>query len=318
MATSKRMKEQAERKKWAIALHGGAGTISKTSAPEKLTKRKKGLQAALEIGVKKLKEGASAVDVAEAVVRSLEDCPYFNAGRGSVLAADGKVYMEASIMDGSTKACGAVTGVTTVQNPISLAKAVMQKTENVFYSGIGAEEFATTVGLKRQELDYFITKRRKDEKDKKLEKTKPKGTVGCVVLDQEGRLAAATSTGGQTAKKFGRIGDSPIIGAGNHANELCAVSGTGFGEQFIRHNVAYDVYARMKYGGATLEAATKEIITKVLAEDDGGLVAVDKFGNISMPFNSLGMNRAAADGERGIFSVSIHEEELPLPIKKSD
>lgn len=291
----------------SLALHGGAGTlIQGTMTPEQEAQYISALKAALDTGYILLTQGASALDAVEATVKSLEDCVLFNAGRGSVFTAQGNHEMDASIMDGKTRKAGAVSLVSCIKNPISLARCVMEKTEHVFMAGSGAMQFAQQQGFEIYPTDYFYSDFRfqqwqqikntdsfqLDHSDKKDSKF---GTVGAVALDSEGNLAAATSTGGMTNKKFGRVGDSPMIGAGNYANNYtCAVSCTGSGEFFIRGVVAYDVSCLMEYKGFTLQQAAEEVIMNRVHQlgGDGGLIAVDRFGNIAMPFNTEGMYRA--------------------------
>jgi len=271
---------------------------------------------ALAMGRDMLAGGATALDVCEAVIRSMEDNPMFNAGVGAVFNEQGEHELDASIMDGSTMQCGAVAGVRTIKNPISLARKVMTETRHVLLAGEGAEKFAKSVGVELVENKHFDTEGRRRSLERLLRERKrtgslvPKdrrydyGTVGCVVLDRDGRLAAATSTGGMTAKKWGRVGDTPILGAGNYADNYAAISCTGTGEEFIRHAVARSVTARMAYGGQTLEEASAAVVHDVLKEGDGGLIAVDRDGNIATPFNSSGMYRAMANS-RGLFKVAI-------------
>ncbi|HRX29083.1 MAG TPA: isoaspartyl peptidase/L-asparaginase [Saprospiraceae bacterium] len=292
---------------FAIALHGGAGTLVKgMMTEEKEHQYKQALKEALDAGIEVLSKGGSALDAVETTVRVLEDCPLFNAGRGSVFTADGLHEMDASIMDGRNKEAGAVSLVQHIKNPISLAKAVMLHSGHVFLAGKGAEQFAKEQGLEECGDEYFYDEFRylqwqeiKDSDSFQLDHSKSKdfkfGTVGCVALDGEGNLAAATSTGGMTNKKFGRVGDSPMIGAGTYANnETCAVSCTGSGEYFIRGVVAYDVSALMEFGRKSLIEAADEVIQKRVLSigGDGGLIAVDANGNIAMPFNTEGMYRA--------------------------
>ena len=314
---------------WSIALHGGAGTIDKDSPKELVTAYESALAAALDEGTRRLAAGQSALDVAEAVVRILEDNELFNAGRGAALTAKGTVELDSSIMDGATLKCGAVAGVRTVKNPISQARLVMLKTPHVLLAGDGAEDFATSQGVTRVPNDSFITPRRRKMLDDHLKEQAAKpaaaasplpidtlapaspqhrfGTVGCVVRDTKGNLAAATSTGGMTGKRFGRIGDSPLIGAGNYAsNTTCAISCTGTGEQFIRHGVARMVAARMELAGESVDQAARHLVFKTLSPDDGGLIAVSRDGSISMPYNSEGMFRAAASSG-GLRLVKIWE-----------
>ena len=245
--------------------------------------------------------GGTSLDAVEVCIRMMEDCPLFNAGKGAVFNAEGKNEMDASVMDGKTGLAGAVAGVTTIKNPISAARAVMEKSQHVMLSGKGAEIFAASQGLEIVAQDYFFTRERWNDYLKARQKAdslelidKKHGTVGCVAIDKYGNLAAGTSTGGMTMKKYGRIGDSPIIGAGTYAdNNTCAVSATGHGEYFIRNVVAYDISALMKYRELSLKDATSEVIMKKLKSQggNGGVIAVDKNGNIAMTFNTAGMFR---------------------------
>ena len=301
--------------RWAIAIHGGAGTIAREAPAEQLAEHKAALEVALRHGQTMLANGASAMDVCEAVVRILEDDPHFNAGKGAVFNEKGEHELDASIMDGATLSCGAVAGVRTVRNPVSLARLVMQRTKHVLLMGEGAEQFATLMGVERVPNTWFDTEHRRKVLEEVLREraaglAKPAhtyGTVGCVVRDAQGHLAAATSTGGLTGKRWGRVGDTPIIGAGNWADARVAVSGTGTGEQFIRHAVARTIAARMEYGGQSLQQATEALVQHTLQPDDGGVIAVDRDGRIAMPYNSEGMYRGAADST-GRFEVHIHEE----------
>lgn len=308
--------------RFAIAIHGGAGGDPANWSAEEKTARQEGLKAALQIGVDMLKKGSSSLDVVEQVVISLEDNPVFNAGRGAILNAAGEHELDASIMDGLKHRCGAVASVTTIKNPISLARRVMEDTPHVMLIGSGAEQFADSINAATQTPEYFRTPAQIDRwkkwRDRQKENTQGVsaaetsadplrylGTVGCVVLDSAGNLAAATSTGGTLGKRWGRVGDSPIIGAGTYAdNASCAVSCTGIGELFIRHHVAADIAARMKYGNATLNDAAQEVTHQVLPKDSGGLIAVSKDGEISMPFNTPGMSRGAAD-HTGRFEILL-------------
>ncbi len=293
---------------FAMALHGGAGSPGKL-ANEELRAYKLSLERALKIGVQVLRSGGTSLDAIEKVIRHLEDDPRFNAGRGAVFNSEGGHELDASIMDGRTKACGAVAGVKTVKNPISLARLVMTQTRHVLLAGEGADKFAVEMDVDRVDQKYFWTEKRfqswkkaqQRERDKAGEKHK--GTVGCVALDQHGNLAAGTSTGGLTNKKFGRIGDSPIVGAGTYAdNKTCAVSCTGIGEHFIRNAVAYDVSALMAYKKLSVQKAVETVIHHKLKKDDGGIIAVAHDGSIWMDFNTEGMARAAADST-GRFEV---------------
>ena len=293
--------------RWVIVIHGGAGVISKSMPDPVREGYLASLRQALRQGASALEAGETAVDVAERVVRFLEDDPHFNAGKGAVFTHDLKHELDASIMDGRTLACGAVTGATTVRHPITLARKVMERSPHVFFGGEGAERFADTVGVERVPNTWFDTPRRREQIENRLRKEGAKGTVGCVVLDASGHLAAATSTGGLTDKRFGRIGDSPIIGAGNYADDRsCAVSGTGTGEQFIRHTVARSIAARMEFGGESLEEACRQVVFHRLNPGDGGVIAVSRTGEIATVFNSPGMFRGIATAE-GRFETAIWE-----------
>lgn len=303
---------------YAIAIHGGAGTILKnTMTPEKEKAYLDGLKNAIEAGETILKNGGSSLDAVEKAVRSLEDNPLFNAGKGAVFSNAGKNEMDASIMNGADLSAGAVAGISNVKNPISLAKGIMQKSEHVFLAGNGAIEFAHLIGSEFEEDAYFFEQMRFDQlqqakqsdgvfldhtTDKFEHGEKKFGTVGAVALDIHGNLAAGTSTGGMTNKKFGRVGDSPIIGAGTYANnETCAISCTGHGEFFIRSVVAHDISCLIEYKGLSLQEACDFVVMDKLVKigGEGGLIAIDKNGNIEMPFNSEGMYRAkkSEDGE---------------------
>ncbi len=293
--------------RWAIVIHAGAGVISKSMPDQVREGYLASLRQALRKGARALERGENGVDVAEMVVRFLEDDPHFNAGKGAVFTHDLKHELDASIMDGRTLACGAVTGATTVRHPITLARRVMEKSPHVFFGGVGAERFADTVGVERVPNSWFDTPRRRRQIEKRLRDEGAKGTVGCVVLDASGHLAAATSTGGLTDKRFGRIGDSPIIGAGTYADDRsCAVSGTGTGEQFIRHTVARSIAARMEFGGASLEDACRQVVFHRLNPGDGGVIAVSRTGEIATVFNSPGMFRGIATSD-GRFETAIWE-----------
>ena len=311
---------------YAIAIHGGAGVEPATLDPERRVAYERSLAAALRAGQASLADGGTALDVVEQVIRRLEDDPLFNAGRGAVFNSAGGHELDASIMDGRTKHCGAVAGVTRVKNPISLARLVMTDTRHVLLAGAGADEFArsmqTRPGIELVENEYFSTDDRRSQWRQAVEEaarggastgrgeqpSSPgdgKGTVGCVVLDRHGNLAAGTSTGGLTNKRFGRVGDSPIIGAGTYAhNAACAVSCTGTGEHFIRNVIAYRVAALMEYRELPLDEAVRDVIFKTLEPDVGGLIAVDRDGHISMHMNTPGMARGAADST-GRFEVLL-------------
>lgn len=302
--------------KTAIAIHGGAGTI----APHLLTPQleidyRSGLKAALEAGNRVLKSGGIATEAVLAAVVELENNPLFNAGKGGVFNHLGQHEMDAAIMEGKFLKAGAVCGVKNIKNPVLLAHAVMTKSPHVMMAGDGAEAFAKTVNIEFADNAYFHTEHRyqqwldiKGTENYQLDHTAKSenkmGTVGAVALDKDGNIAAATSTGGMTNKKFGRVGDSPIIGAGTYAkNETCAISCTGHGELFIRSVVAYDISCLMAYKGLTLKQACEIVVMDKLVkiEGEGGLVAIDAHGNIEMPFNSEGMYRA---------SLSVNGEEV--------
>ncbi len=304
--------------KFMLVVHGGAGTITRASmTPETEKQYRETLEGALRTGHGVLAKGGSSLDAVEATIRVLEDSPLFNAGKGAVFTHEGRNELDASIMDGRTKKAGAVAGVTIIRNPITAARAVMEKSAHVMMVGRGAELFATKMGLEIVDPSYFWTERRWKSLQQELLKeeapaAKPQaalpgdekkfGTVGAVALDQAGNLAAGTSTGGMTNKQFGRVGDAPIIGAGTYAeNESCAVSGTGHGEFFIRWTVASDIAALVKYKGLTVQQAGDEVIHKKLApvKGEGGVIILDAKGNFAMPFNSEGMYRGwiGPDGE---------------------
>jgi L-asparaginase / beta-aspartyl-peptidase len=294
--------------RFSLAIHGGAGTLVKGLMTSELEANyKEALDLALEAGYEVLKQGGRSLDAVEVSVKLLEDTPLFNAGKGSVFTTEGTHEMEAAIMDGKELRAGAVSLISGIKNPVSLARDVMEKTDHVFLAGEGAIRYAMENGYSLEKDDYFYDEVRyrqwqgikdsdKFELDHSVKKEGKFGTVGAVAFDSEGNLAAATSTGGMTNKKWGRVGDSPMIGSGNYANnKTCAVSCTGSGEYFIRGVVAYDVSCLMEYKGLTLEAAASEVIYKRILEigGDGGLIAVDAKGNITMPFNTEGMYRAS-------------------------
>lgn len=289
---------------FGIAIHGGAGTILRSSMSDAMQQEYElGLQQSVDAGYKVLGDGGTSLDAVAAAVIVLEDFPLFNAGRGAVFNHAGQHEMDAAIMYGKTLEAGAVSGVSHIKNPVLLAKTIMQQSEHVMMCGRGAEEFAAGHGLTTEEDAYFYNELRYqqwqeikdtdkiqlDHKDKKF------GTVGAVALDKHGNLAAATSTGGMTNKKFGRVGDTPIIGAGTYANNVtCAISCTGHGEPFMRSVVAYDVSCLMEYRGLSLAEACRVVVMEKLVkiEGEGGLIAIDAQCNISLPFNSDGMYRA--------------------------
>ncbi|MEY2506213.1 MAG: L-asparaginase / beta-aspartyl-peptidase [Verrucomicrobiota bacterium] len=298
------------RKKFALALHGGAGTVS----PEQITRAlerdlRAGLQRSLEAGRGILRDGGSSLDAVVAAVRLLEDDPLFNAGRGAVFTSAGTHEMDAAIMEGRTLMAGAVGSVKGVRNPILLARAVMEKSPHVLLAGPGAEDFARELGHEIVDDEYFYTEQRWQALERvrntsNLSDQDRHGTVGAVALDQAGNLAAATSTGGNTNKMPGRIGDTPIIGAGTYANNAtCAVSATGDGEFFIRAVAAHDLAALLEYRRITLAEAAKSVIDKIgRLGGTGGLIAVDRAGNIALPFNTTGMYRAFVDIDGASFT----------------
>ncbi|GAB3250988.1 isoaspartyl peptidase/L-asparaginase family protein [Chitinimonas naiadis] len=300
---------------YAIAIHGGAGTLRKQDiSPEQESLLLAGLNQALDTGLALLQQGGSALDAVTAAVSALEDNPLFNAGRGAVFNADGDIELEAAVMEGSQRLAGSVTGVRRARNPVQLARRVMEQTPHVTLGFAAADAFAEQQGLPLADAAYFFTQPRWDAlqselsrmaaggSDKDVSEQVKHGTVGAVALDICGRMAAATSTGGRTAKMAGRIGDTPVIGAGTWADDLVAVSGTGHGESFIRCAAAHEVASRVRYIGQPLADACDEIVFGQLVEigGSGGLIAVDWEGHVAMPFNSEGMYRAAVNawGER--------------------
>jgi len=302
---------------YAMVIHGGAGTIlKKNMSDEKEAEYRMVLGEALSIGENILKNGGSSQDAVVNTIMHMENSPLFNSGKGAVFAHDERNMLDASIMNGADKNAGAIAGVTNVKNPITGAVAVMEKSDHVLLSGVGAEEFCEKQGLDIVDNKYFYTQRRYESLQRAQEKEKSLGyelyenqdykfgTVGAVALDKAGNIVAGTSTGGMTNKRYDRIGDSPIIGAGTYAdNNTCGVSCTGHGEYFIRYAVAYDVSAMMEYGGSDVAVAAEEIINNKLvkAKGSGGLIALDKYGNITMPFNTAGMYRGyVTDSDRYI------------------
>ncbi len=325
--------------RWAIVLHGGAGVIERGAmTPEMEAQYRAGLKNAIEAGAQVLDRGGSSMDAIEAAIRILEDDPNFNAGRGAVFAADGTNQLDAAIMDGTTLKAGAVADVTRTRHPISLARAVMEKSPHVFLVGEGADAFSRYAGLEQVDPSFFFTERRWQSLVKQLQKeglpipprpdgapAEPKppaanveaadvhawGTVGVVALDRSGDIAAGTSTGGTQAKRWGRVGDSPIIGAGTYAsNRSCAVSATGTGEYFIRLTVARTVCALVEYKGYTLQQAADDLIHKQLSamHGDGGLIAVAPDGQMAWSFNTPGMFRARL-AEGGKLQISVYSDE---------
>lgn len=302
---------------FALVIHGGAGVIERdVLTPGEEAAIRADLEAALDAGNAILAAGGSALDAVQAAVVALEESPRFNAGKGSVYNAEGRHELDASLMEGHTRRAGAVAGVETIRNPVKLARAVMERSPHVMMIGAGAERFADTQAqIERVANGWFDTDTRRAQLEREQAREsaaktdaedlrgKYFGTVGAVALDTHGHLAAATSTGGMTNKRYGRVGDSPLIGAGTWADERCAVSGTGWGEFFIRNAVAHDIAARMTYGGDTLAAAAEAVIMRRVPElgGDGGAIAVDRDGNIAMPFSTSGMYRGwiRTDGSRG-------------------
>ncbi|MGZ5493992.1 MAG: isoaspartyl peptidase/L-asparaginase family protein [Thermoanaerobaculia bacterium] len=298
---------------YVMVIHGGAGTMSRESMTPAVEKAYRDtLTLALRRGYEILARGGSSLDAVEAAIRLMEDSPLFNAGKGAVFTSAGTNELDAAIMDGRTLAAGSVAAVRHIKNPISLARLVMEKSPHVMMVGQGAEEFAKTQGVQLVPPSYFWTERRwkqlQDEKraaDTTRKGAVPNaenkfGTVGAIALDKAGNLAAATSTGGTSSKRYGRVGDTPIIGAGTYASASCAVSATGAGEFFIRNNVAADICARVKYSGVSIERAADDVVMKMLAaqKGEGGVIAMDAKGNIATPFNTSGMYRGwvTADG----------------------
>jgi L-asparaginase / beta-aspartyl-peptidase len=303
-------------RRWSLAIHGGAGTMAREAMSRTdQSAHEAGLGAALDAGSAVLAAGGSALDAVEAAVVALEDDPHFNAGRGSVFTYEGVIELDASIMDGRGRAAGAVTGLTTIRNPVRLARAVMDDGRHVFLAGKGAEEFARERGVETVDPAWFAT----EERRRQLELIKARGTgfdagvkfgtVGAVAVDREGHVAAATSTGGLTGKRWGRIGDSPVIGAGNYADDRsCAVSATGSGEFFIRAGVAHEIGARMRLLGETAQAAADAVIAEVGAlGGDGGVIVAARDGSTAFAFNTPGMYRGRADSV-GLREVAIFAE----------
>lgn len=297
---------------WSIAIHGGAGTMTRETMAEAVqAEYLAALDTALCAGEQVLKKGGSALDAVEAAVRALEDDPHFNAGRGAVFTYNGTNELDAAVMDGRTRAAGAVAGVCHTRNPVSLARAVMEKSPHVFLSGAGAEEFAREQAIEQIDPDWFAT----EERWRQLQELKARkfgwfdvdlkyGTVGAVAVDSEGHVAAATSTGGLTGKRWGRIGDSPVIGAGTWADDrACAVSATGAGEFFIREGVAHEIAARIRLAGESAEVAAQTVIGEVgKLGGDGGVIVVTPAGEALFAFNTPGMyrGRSIAGGLREV------------------
>jgi beta-aspartyl-peptidase (threonine type) len=307
---------------FGLIIHGGAGTMDRNAiTPEREQAYRAGLEQALKAGFAILQRGGSSLDAVEAAVRVLEDDPHFNAGKGAVFTSAGTHELDASIMDGQTLKAGAVMSVQHIKNPVSLARLVMEKSSNVALAGAGAEAFAKENGIELVDQKYFFTQERWDawqrareaarsggsEKKFIISDQDKHGTVGAVALDQAGNLAAATSTGGMTNKRLGRVGDSPIIGAGTYAsNATCAVSATGEGEYFIRASVARDISALMEYRGLSAEEAARTALAKVeKLGGTGGVIVIDRKGNMALPFNTEGMYRGHVDQD-GKFVTGIY------------
>lgn len=299
--------QKSDGEKFVIVIHGGAGSAKPGMTETEKQAYISGLNNALTTGYDLLSQGKDALSVVEAVIRILEDDSLFNAGRGAVLTSEGFASHDASIMSGVDLAAGAVGDVRRVKNPISLARLVMENSRHVLMVGQGAENFAVKQGVELVSPEYFITEDQKATLKKRLDEMNKAGTVGCVVLDKRGNLAAGTSTGGMTAKLPGRLGDSPIIGAGTYANNAtCAVSATGWGEKFIKNAVAFRISALMEYKGYTLKQAVKEVLDKNLAPKDGGVIAVDRAGNFEMYYTTPSMFRGVMTSN-GIKEIKIWE-----------
>lgn len=307
---------------WALVIHGGAGTIRRENmTPEREAAIRGKMSEALEAGSAVLEAGGSAVEAVEATIVVMEDSPLFNAGKGAVFTHEGANELDASIMEGHTLNAGAVAGVKHVPNPIRLARAVMEDSEHVMFAREGAEEFALQQGFDLVPIDYFRTEARWRSLQRALEREAEEssarpadeklGTVGAVALDREGHLAAGTSTGGMTNKRFGRVGDSPIIGAGTYADDAaCAISGTGHGEYFIRNAVAHDICARVLYAEMTIREASESVIMEKLVEQDasGGVIALGPDGSFATPFNTAGMYRGWVSSETPL-ATAIYDDE---------
>jgi beta-aspartyl-peptidase (threonine type) len=300
-----------QRPQFLLVVHGGAGTIRRTAmTPAQDSAYRAKLTQAIRAGYDVLRGGGTSLDAVIATITVLEESPLFNAGRGAVFTNAGTNELDAAIMDGASLRAGAVAGVKHIKHPIALARLVMERSAHVLLAGEGAEAFAKEQGMALVPQSYFFTQRRWDELKRAKAAAKEHGTVGAVALDQAGRLAAGTSTGGLTNKRWGRIGDSPILGAGTYASAHCAVSGTGVGEYFMRNVVAYDICARMLYKGETLAAAADSVILgKLVAQGgEGGVIALDRDGHFVMTFNSEGMYRGHV-GPDGEIVVRIYRDE---------
>ena len=316
--------DQSTKDNFSIVIHGGAGTILKENmTPELEQTYRTTLAEAIAVGHAILKKGGSSQEAVEKTIHVMENSPLFNAGKGAVLTAQGHASLDASFMNGKTLDAGAISGVSHIKNPISAAIAVMEKSPHVMLSGQGADQFAKSLGMEMVPNSYFITERRQkalkrvQEREKKAVsfydpfiKDSKFGTVGCVALDKAGNLAAGTSTGGMTNKKWDRIGDAPIIGAGTYANNAsCGVSATGWGEFFIRSVVAHDIAALVQYKGLDIVTASKQVLDKVKElGGDGGVIVLDRNGNVAMEFNTAGMYRAHMNS-KGELEVKIYQNE---------
>ncbi len=296
---------------YALVLHGGAGFMNFENLPEPQQKNYlNALDSALLLGLEVLKEGGASIDAVEVVIRYMEDNPLFNAGRGAVFTSAGKNELDASIMTGKDLNAGAVAGISDIRHPISAARAVLEKSEHVMLSGPGASEFARLAGLEIVDPSFFYTEKR-FQSLQRMKADEKHGTVGCVALDRDGNLCAGTSTGGMTNKKYGRIGDSPVIGAGTYANNnTCGISGTGHGEFFIRWAVAHDISALMEYKGMDVVSAAKAVVEEKLVEagGSGGVICLDSYGRAAMVTNTSGMFRAYGNAE-GEKIVAIFKKE---------
>lgn len=328
--------KQQEAKEFAIAIHGGAGTISRDMTDSVKKDYREALDRALSIGKKVLAEGGTALDAVEQTIQQLENDPRFNAGKGAVYTSEGKHELDAAIMDGATLEAGAITGIKTVKHPITLARHVMDNSRHILFAGDGAESYADQTDVERVANSYFNTQHRYEswkrsqneqsslrhndhrkgdrihgtdsnrESRKHFSKDRGFGTVGCVALDREGKLAAGTSTGGLTGKEYGRVGDVPIVGAGTYADDQVAVSATGIGEDIMRHVTGFHVGAYKKYRESSLQEAAEHVIHNRLNPGEAGLISVDRHGHIALPYNTKGMYRGAADSE-GTHYVKIWE-----------
>ena len=297
--------EHSNKNEYVLIIHGGAGYLKSTMPDSARKEITDGINDALNAGILILKEGGTSVDAVEAAIRTMEDNPAFNSGRGGVLNSEGHVDMDASIMDGIDLSCGAVGSVKTVKNPISLAKLVMQKTKHVLLVSEGAEKFADMMGVERRDQSYFIVPERLREWQNSKSKQQGGNTVGAIALDKNGNLAAGTSTGGMLNKMPGRLGDTPIIGAGTYAdNATCAVSCTGWGEKFIKNVIAFNISALMQYKSFSLKEAVSEVFSNRLSDGDGGVITLDKMGNYEIKFNTPTMPRGIFTSS-GVRSVNI-------------